>query len=135
MSGIDSVHKSENLTLKCALLIPNLAYNPLSISKLEKDLNHVTHFLNHVTHFHAGGCEFQNLELKMISNAKDCAASTFSMELKRKLLLLVIFEAKLWHCSMGHSNLQIGKLCFPISSIKTPLFQPWRRSSPNRPAY
>ena len=67
VAGIGSVTITENLTLNSVLLVPNLTCNLLSVSKLAKDLNWVTHFFsNH--------CEFQDLESgRMIGNAKEFA--------------------------------------------------------------
>ena len=57
---------SKNLILDFVLLVPNLDCNLLSISKLTRELNHVTKFFPY-------SCEFQDLDLgKTISSAKMC---------------------------------------------------------------
>ena len=65
--GIESIVISKDLILKSVLLVPNLSYNLLSISRLTKDLKCVTNFSSKLY-------EFQDLELgRMIGNVKECA--------------------------------------------------------------
>ena len=69
--GIWSIFIIEDLALKSILLVPNLTYNLLSISKLTDDLIRVTNFYS--THY-----EFQELESgRMIDNARECVGLFF----------------------------------------------------------
>ena len=127
VTGTGSVVITKDLILKFVLLVPNLACNLLSISKLTRDLKCVTNFFPTY-------CEFQDLESgRTIGNDKECEglyllkvpinlgkqtqnansvsvpSSSNSSSNKNSIML--------WHYRLGHPNFLYLKRMFLHFSI------------------
>ena len=115
--GIGSIVITEDLALKSVLLVPNLTYNLLSISKLTRDLNYVTNF--YFKTWNLGGC------LAMLGNVLDSIFLRFLIILKKTQVAYsapfpISFHVSnndsaimLWHYRLGHQNLLYLKKLFP----------------------